>query len=266
MTTSLPFFSVITSTHLRAELLRRALLSLRAQTFQDFEMIVVADAMDAGTGAVVAELLRENDTFVKRSGAPGPAHSRNLGMQLARGEWVVFLDDDDSFRPHHLQAMHDQALRSRTHVLYSGYEVLTEDREQPGIPPLGHTPVPLDGFAPESVHVKNFIPNNALVYRRVALAGCSVDPHLASQEDWDFLLGVCARSAPVHVPGGGAVVHKDYVNAGTRRGTAASSNDSNVVADFLHVYRRWPAPTPALQQQRKDLLKSAGLDLPAIWF
>ncbi|MBV8124297.1 MAG: glycosyltransferase, partial [Paucibacter sp.] len=52
MTPHVPFFSIITPTHLRAELLRRALTSIRAQTFQDFEIIVVADAMDAATGAV----------------------------------------------------------------------------------------------------------------------------------------------------------------------------------------------------------------------
>jgi glycosyltransferase involved in cell wall biosynthesis len=263
---TMPFFSVITSTHLRAGLLRRALQSLRAQSFQDFDIIVVADAMDADTGTVAAELLRDRDTFLKRSGKPGPAASRNMGMQLARGEWVVFLDDDDTFRPHHLQAMHAHALQNGAPVLYSDYEVITEDRAQPGIAPLGLGPIALSGFAPESLHVKNFIPNNVLAYKRGVLDGVTVDPHLASQEDWDFLLGVCAKAMPVYVPGGGAVVHKDYVNQGTRRGTQASSNDSNVLADFRHLYRRGPAPTPELQQQRQLLLKSAGLDLPASWF
>ena len=86
MKSRVPFFSVITSTHLRAPLLRRALQSLRAQTFQDFEIIVAADAMDAETGAVVAELLGENDTFIKHNAGPGPATSRNAAMQaMARG-------------------------------------------------------------------------------------------------------------------------------------------------------------------------------------
>ena len=67
------------------------------------------------------------------------------------------------------------------------------------------TPVPLpsapSGCAVESLHVKNFIPNNALVFHRLTLEGCSVDPHLESQEDWDFLLSVCQNATPQHYEG-----------------------------------------------------------------
>jgi cellulose synthase/poly-beta-1,6-N-acetylglucosamine synthase-like glycosyltransferase len=56
-----PFFSIITATHLRPALLARNLRSLCAQTFQDFEVIVVADALDGGTAAICAELRREQD-------------------------------------------------------------------------------------------------------------------------------------------------------------------------------------------------------------
>jgi len=261
-----PFFSVITSTHLRAPLLRRALQSLRAQTFQDFEIIVAADAMDAETGIVIAELLGDSDTFIKHHDGVGPATSRNAAMQTARGDWVVFLDDDDLFRPHHLQAMHAHASKTSEHVLFSDYEVITEDRAKPELGLLGHMPMPLAGVSPTLLHVKNFIPNNALVYRRAVLEGGTVDPHLHSLEDWDFLLGVCAKAMPVYVPGGGAVVCKDYVNTGNRRGTQESANDNTVLADFLHVYRRWPAPNVELKQARQALLKNNGLELPVNWF
>jgi hypothetical protein len=39
-----------------------------------------------------------------------------------------------------------------------------------------------------------------------------------------------------------------------------------VVLDFLHVYRRWPAPTPELKAARAGLLKGVGLALPVEWF
>ncbi len=266
MDTQVPFFSVISSTHLRAGLLRRALRSIRAQSFSNLEIIVVADVMDADTGAAVAELLGKNDVFIKQNGGEGPAYSRNAGIQAARGEWVVFLDDDDSFRPHHLQVMHDHAVRTEQHVLYSDYEVVTEDRSLPRAEPVAQGPVSLAAIPAQTVYVKNFIPNNVLAYRRGVLAGAQVDAHLASLEDWDFLLGVCARAMPVYVPGGGAVVHKDYVNPGFRRGTQESSNNATVLADFLHVYRRWPAPTPALKQARQELLQMHGLGLPVDWF
>lgn len=262
-----PQFSFIVTTHLRAPLLCRSLGSILAQSVQDFEIIVVADALDAGTGLAVGELLRPQDQFIKRAGRPGPAESRNVGMQAARGEWVLFLDDDDSLEPHHLAVL-QQAIRDlgATHpVLFSDLQVVYENRAPEGIAfikreaiALGHVPV-------ENLHVKNFIPNNALAFRRSVLEGISVDTHMASLEDWDFLLAVCARAMPRHYAGGGAVVHKD-VNPGTRRGSSDAAKDLTVVLDFIHAYRRWPAPTEALREQRKALIRSVGLDLPVNWF
>jgi glycosyltransferase involved in cell wall biosynthesis len=262
-----PQFSFIVTTHLRAPLLRRSLGSILAQSEQDFEIIVVADALDAGTGLAVAELLRPQDQFIKRAGRPGPAESRNVGMRAARGEWVLFLDDDDSLEPHHLAAL-TQAIGSLggAHpVLFSDLQVVYENRGQQGIEfikseaiPLGHVPV-------ENLHVKNFIPNNTLAFRRYLLEGLSVDTHMASLEDWDFLLAVCTRAMPRHYAGGGAVVHKD-INPGTRRGSSDAANNLTVVLDFIHAYRRWPAPSEALREQRRALIRSVGLDLPANWF
>lgn len=266
---SAPVFTVIVTTHLRAALLDRALRSLREQRFQDFETVVVADALDEETATVCARLLRPQDVFVKRNGPSGPARSRNLALQLARGEWVTFLDDDDTYGPGHLETAHAQIAQQAANgvrVLFSDFDILTEDRSKTPITPQGRARIALGTQPVPSLYAKNFIPNNALVFHRLALEGCEVDPHLKSQEDWDFLLAVCARHLPVHYPGGEAVVHKDYVNPGTRRGNSEAANDTSVVLDFLHVYKRWPAPTAELKAQRQELLKSAGLALPLEWF
>lgn len=261
-----PFFSVIVPTHLRPGLLRRSLGSLRAQAFQDFEVIVVDDAGGGDTAQVAAELLRPADTFLRRGGRPGPATSRNAGLDLARGEWVVFLDDDDAFAPHHLAAAHAAIQRSRSPLLFSDCEVVTEDRGQPGVPELSRQLVRLDPMDVNSLWVKNFIPPHALAYRRTLLDGCRVDPYMASLEDWEFLLGVCERAMPEHYPGGGVVQHVDNVNHGNRRSTTEAAKNNIVVLDYLYTYRRRPAPTPALKGRRHDLLKSVGIDLPMEWF
>jgi len=261
-----PFFSIVMATHLRAATLARAIASLRAQTCADFEILLVADELDAETAAVVARDLVPTDSFLKRTGAKGPAESRNRGLAMARGEWVVFLDDDDTFQPHHLAVLKPHCERADARVLFTDITVVTEDRQKPGIPELGRQ---ASSFAPADLNtlwVKNFIPLHCLAYRRSLLQGLTFDAHLASQEDWDWLLGVCSRAMPVHVPGGGAVMHKDYVNPGARRGQQESSNNTTVVLDFLHVYRRWPAPTPELKAARAGLLAGVGLALPQDWF
>jgi len=263
---SAPFFSVVMATHNRPATLARAIASLRAQTCADFEILLVADALDAETAAVVARDLGPADSFLKRTGANGPAESRNQGLALARGEWVIFLDDDDTFEPQHLTTLTPHCERPDAQVLFTDITVVTEDRQQPGIPELGRQTTPLAGADVNTLWVKNFIPLHCLAYRRSLLQGLSFDTHLASQEDWDWLLGVCSRAMPVHVAGGGAVMHKDYVNPGARRGQQEASNNTTVVLDFLHVYRRWPAPTPELKAARAGLLKGVGLALPVEWF
>jgi glycosyltransferase involved in cell wall biosynthesis len=266
MSTSLPFFSVVLPTHRRPQLLERALRSLRQQSLQDFETLVVADVWDRDTAIVAAELLGPNDVFLKRAGVPGPSASRNMALALARGEWVVFLDDDDTFAAHHLQTLYGQAQRADSIALFSDCTVVTEDRTQAGVPALSCDPLALTSNDVSAVWIKNFIPAHALAYRRSGIAACSFDAHLASLEDWDFLLAVCSRAVPKPYAGGGAVVHKDYVNPGISRGAQDNANNSIVVLDYLHIYRRWPAPTQELKLQRKALIKSVGLDLPIEWF
>ena len=70
---------------------------------------------------------------------------------------------------------------------------------------------------------------------------------------------------PRYYPNGGAVVHKD-TTPGTRRSTQETSRNNTVILDFLHVYRRWRAPSPELQQQRQAVLQTVGLNLPIEWF
>jgi glycosyltransferase involved in cell wall biosynthesis len=262
-----PEFSVLMATHLRAPLLRRSLSSLRAQTFQDFEIIVVADAWDAETAAVAAELLRPQDRFIKRSGKPGPAESRNTALDHAQGEWIVFLDDDDSFEPQHLAQLAAAHRAGPARVLYSDCDIVTEDRTQTGMPPLSRQRLELGSQNTQQLWVKNYIPNHALAFHHTVLDGVRFDTHMASLEDWEFLLAACEHShLPSYYPGGGAVVHKDYVNPGTRRGTAESSTNSLVILDFLYAYRRRPAPTAALREARRALLTGVGLSLPVEWF
>lgn len=261
-----PFFSIVMATHHRAATLTRALASLRAQTCTDFEILLVADALDGETAAVVARDLGPTDSFLKRNGPNGPAESRNRGLAMARGEWVIFLDDDDTLEPHHLATLKPHCGHAEAQVLFTDITIVTEDRQQPGIPELGRQATTLGGADVHMLWVKNFIPLHCLAYRRSLLQGLSFDTHMASQEDWDWLLGVCSRALPVYVPGGGAVMHKDYVNPGQRRGQQEASNNTTVVLDFLHAYRRWPAPTAALKAARAQVLAGVGLALPVEWF
>ncbi|MDN5871008.1 MAG: glycosyltransferase family 2 protein [Nitrococcus sp.] len=99
---STPAVTVLIPVHNRASYIRDAIDSILAQTFADFELLVIDDGSTDGSAEAVAayrdrrvRLLRN----VTNLGIPG---SRNRGIDEARGEFLAFLDSDDRARPERL--------------------------------------------------------------------------------------------------------------------------------------------------------------------
>jgi glycosyltransferase involved in cell wall biosynthesis len=87
-----PFVSVIIPTFNRLELVKQTIESVREQSFQDYEIIVVNDGCTDGT----AEWLSTQDNLVVVNQAnSGIAMSRNNGAAISCGKWLAFLDHDD---------------------------------------------------------------------------------------------------------------------------------------------------------------------------
>ncbi len=96
-----PRVSIIIATRNRARLLREALESLRAQTFTDFEAIVIDDGFTDDTREVVGSF-HDRFRYIHQANR-GRSHARNRGLERARGRYVAFLDDDDLLRPNKLE-------------------------------------------------------------------------------------------------------------------------------------------------------------------
>jgi len=112
-----PDVSVIIPTYQRRELVKRAVASVLAQTYRDFELIVVDDGSTDGTGEALAPLA---DT-IRYHWQPnrGPAAARNAGLRLARGSIVAFLDSDRRWLPDHLAVVAEALLLHPEAVLVS---------------------------------------------------------------------------------------------------------------------------------------------------
>lgn len=87
--------SVIVPTRNRCRLLRRALDSVRAQTYRNFELIVVDDGSTDGTSEMVRSIGDPRIRLVRNSSRRGAGYSRHLGAGLATGDFLAFLDSDD---------------------------------------------------------------------------------------------------------------------------------------------------------------------------
>ena len=85
------FFSVIVPMHNSAEYCRRGLRSIREQTFRDYELICVCDECTDNTRDIAEEYA--DKVVTTHHGMDGLA--RNAGIDVANGQWLLFMDDDD---------------------------------------------------------------------------------------------------------------------------------------------------------------------------
>ncbi len=106
----MPRFSVIVPAYQVQEYLEECLDSVLTQSFDDFELIAVDDCSPDACGDLIDEYAardpRVRPLHVARNGGPGNA--RNLGMAQARGDYLLFLDGDDTLVPGALQSVSDR--------------------------------------------------------------------------------------------------------------------------------------------------------------
>jgi glycosyltransferase involved in cell wall biosynthesis len=103
----MPFFSIIIPTYNRAHTIRRPVDSILAQTFTDWELIIVDDGSSDYTKDVICAFDDKRIRYFWQKNR-GRSASRNTGFSLAKGEWICFLDSDDEFLENHLESFYKE--------------------------------------------------------------------------------------------------------------------------------------------------------------
>jgi len=98
--------SIIITTYNRVFLLKkRSLNSAMRQEYDDFEVIVVDDCSEDNTPQLMKSIVKERDDirYLRLEKNEGISNARNSGVKISRGEYVVFLDDDNELKPNFLK-------------------------------------------------------------------------------------------------------------------------------------------------------------------
>lgn len=99
-------YSVIVPLYNKVEYVRRTLESLFAQTFTDFEIVVIDDGSTDGSAELAEQIANQHShCCIVRQDNAGVAAARNHGVELSQGEYVCFLDADDWWEPTFLEEM-----------------------------------------------------------------------------------------------------------------------------------------------------------------
>lgn len=113
-------FSIIIPTYNRANLIGRCLESVIAQTYKNWEAIVVDNYSEDNTEEIISSLNDKRIHFFKNHNYGVISVSRNFALDKAKGQWICFLDSDDSWSPHKLNAI--LPYLGNYDIVYHGYE------------------------------------------------------------------------------------------------------------------------------------------------
>ncbi|MDR2151443.1 MAG: glycosyltransferase [Helicobacteraceae bacterium] len=126
---SKPKVSAIIPVYNAEKYLRKCVESVLAQTFCDFECLLVDDKSSDTSGAICDEfaLLDSRVRVMHNSQNEGASYARKIGLDAALGEYILFIDGDDWIEPQMIAALYSKAVPTDADMVYCDYY---EEKEQ----------------------------------------------------------------------------------------------------------------------------------------
>lgn len=238
--------SIIIATHNRPNLVPRAVQSAR-DAGTDVEIVVVDDASSDETAQVCQSLSGINYVRVERH--QGVAGARNIGLVVSRGQFVSFLDDDDTRLRGSLDqqieilAREPQAGLVYGRAIWGDQEGMPSDQSYPFVCPQG------DVFW--SLLSQNFIPCGSAVFRRTCLSRVGLlNEGIPGMDDWDLWVRI-AEIYPITALEAPVVIWRRSSPV-SRQGTShAAGLVSDSLQQFCNCWMKLPRATSAARKTRK---------------
>ncbi len=192
----MPKISIIIPAYNVSPWLGSTLRSVQAQTFQDWECIIIDD----GSTDDPASCIPDDPRFrLIRQANAGVSTARNRGLDEARGALIAFLDGDDIWHPQALELLHTPFTRPDAPDFVWGDFLRFEDKS--GAP----RPRPLKAWNQTDIFwqnllIANFLQFGALLFRKEKAAGLYFDRTLRICEDRDWLIRLLKSCRVQHVP------------------------------------------------------------------
>jgi len=247
-TVATPAVSVIVPTHDRPDTLRIALQSILAQTYRDFEIVVVNDCGSDVQPVIDALDHQGRISTVRHAVNRGLAAARNSGVGVARGRFIAYLDDDDCYYPEHLETLVPLLEENPERVVYSDALRVVQVKDGARYKTVVRDRPYSNDFDRARLLVNNQFPVLCALHTRAAFAAVGgFDESLTSHEDWELWLRLSARLPFEHV----ASITADFTHR-----LDGSSMTSSMRPDYLRTAAIIYARTAADAAARPDVVQA----------
>lgn len=186
----MPKVSVIIPTYNRAHLVGRAIQSVLAQTFRDFQLIVIDDGSTDNTPEVVSSIRDERVRYIRHEKNGGASAARNSGIRAASGAYIAFQDSDDEWMTDKLEKQMKafENVASDVGVVYTGFWKIEGDKKT-YIP--SRKIEPKDGNLHSLLLRSNFIGGPVVLMKRECFDKAGMfDEELPMLNDWELWIRV----------------------------------------------------------------------------
>ncbi len=249
--TNMPLVTVVVHGGTHPDRLQSTFACLAAQTHPNIEIFLVSptppsrESLPTSAGNAIP--------IVPYPAQVSTAAARKLGLDLARGEFIAFLDEGDQFHPDHLAALTSylQAHTGVAAVYSTATETVYDQKSETS--PVSRAVLNDQSFERDRLLVSNYLPYASLVYRRATLMQTGgFDPNLKVLANWDMLLRLTAGEKIVSLPIPGAEIVWQPDGGPDRSATQAGPGEYFDICQTIYA-RHLPAD-PAIRQVRENYL------------
>lgn len=281
----MPFFSIVIPTFNRAALVERAVKSVLAQSFNDFEVIVVDDGSTDDTKNTLQKFSSDSRFKYIFQENQKESAARNNGVSVASGDYVCFLDSDDVYYPNHLEVL-KQAIEENQHApaFYHTFSDIINERGE--VRKKQERYVEAEN-AIYKVYVNKALPDNVCLPKSIA-KNYRFREDIYNDEDAELFYRIAADFPVISIPvytvlyyehGGNTVNHlpsanhyynrilslRAYLNNPTVKGAFPEGFFEKRLSRNLHWYAEALLREGRPSEARKAMFESAALQQKSRW-
>ena len=183
----------------RANIAARAVKSVLCQTYECYELIIIDDGSDDNLEEVISPYLSENVVYY-RIPHSGVSPARNYGLKHAKGDYIAYLDSDNTWYPQFLSVMWG-ALTGQDPQRKAAYCKYNLYKKIPLLNKMFLRAVMGEEFNFDRLLKKSYIDLNTFVHSRECIETVGLfDETLKRLVDWDYIIRITAIYEPVFVP------------------------------------------------------------------